>query len=91
MCISGFLLNLVAWPLFAMLAERLAAEPEIPTDGGSQLLSVLFWLLYAWSLVVSAHIYRHALDIWFAAGFLLALVYFVLAYNVGELVLGGMK
>lgn len=85
---TGFVLNLVAWPLFLMLAERLAMEPEVAADGGGEILSILFWLLYGWSLVVSAHIYRHALEIRFALGFLLSLGYFFLAYFVSESLLG---
>ena len=86
---TGFLLNLVAWPLFAVLAERIADEPDAAPGEGAAMLSLLVWGLYAWSLVVSAHIYRHALQVLFAAGLLLALGYFFLAMSLSELLLGG--
>lgn len=66
---SGALLNLLAAPVMLWLA----ALPEPAREG---LPALLILGLVVWSLAVMAHILRHALDIPFFGGLLLAIAYF---------------
>lgn len=87
-CLTGVILNLAAWPLYAVLAASQAPQALETQPAGGEMLALMFWALFAWSLAVSAHIYRHALNVRFAVGFLLALLYFILAFSSAEAVFG---
>jgi hypothetical protein len=82
LCGTGSLLNLVAWPLFLMLA---GGEPSTQTPGIPAAI-LLLWALYAWSLMVTGHIFRHSLDLSFPAGILVALLYIYLSYVSTDLI-----
>ena len=81
LCATGAILALLAWPLFGIIVERPAE------DGLATVAMLLLWLLFAWSLLVTAHILRHTLDLGWAGGLLLALAYVLLAAGATELVL----
>jgi len=69
---SGTLLNLIALPITLGLLSARGA-------GGEGGLFVMLWLvLLVWSLVVTGHIYRHALDIPLPAGIIIAMGYLML-------------
>lgn len=70
----GVLYNLLALPLVVSLAAR---QDAIGTDPG---LAVISWMLLAltlWRLLVSAHIWRHALSLPLSAGAIIALGLFI--------------
>ncbi len=65
---TGALINIIAMPVVYAMAE--ARRAGTPVEGVA-----LAWLLvFVWSLFVSAHIYRHALNTRLLVGFLLTLV-----------------
>jgi len=70
---SGIVLGLVALPL------QLALDPNAQGNEISAIVSMAYLLLLIWSQLVIAHVLRHALDISFALGIGLALVYSVLS------------
>lgn len=73
---SGLVLNLLALPVvFWSMAARSRGVPS----GGASLLHIM---LLIWSLMVSAHIFRHALSTRFAGGLLIALAGLVLTWAV---------
>lgn len=77
-CGTGAILGLVAWPLFGIVLSR-------PTEDNLAVLSLLMlWLLFGWSIVVVGHILRHALEIGWFRGLLLALAYALLIAGLGE-------
>ncbi len=75
---SGALLGACAWPVVAWLA--FARE----TDRGAALPGVLWLGLFAWSLAVTAHIFRHALDTRYPLAFAVTLLYVWLLLNVSR-------
>ena len=70
---SGILLGLIALPLQLSL-DGAAENTQVPA-----IVSLAYLVLLVWSQLVIAHILRHALDISFALGVGLALVYSVLS------------
>jgi len=73
---TDVLLGLVAWPVTAWLYRADA-------EGADLLVPFAVWLLLvAWSLVVTAHILRHALSVHYVIGFAVAVGYFVVSYSV---------
>ena len=80
---SGALLNLLAIPITLGLVSAHQA-------GAGNPLFALLWLgLIAWSLTVSGHIYRHALDLPLPGGILVALGYMVLIIALTRSMVGG--
>jgi len=73
---TDVLLGLVAWPVTAWLYR---ADAEGGDIGGP---FAVWLLLVAWSLVVTAHILRHALSVHYAIGFAVAVGYFVVSYSI---------
>ncbi len=81
LCGVSAILALLAWPLFGIIVERPAE------DGLAALAMLMLWLLFFWSLLVTAHILRNTLALRWTGGLLLALAYILLAAGVTELVL----
>jgi len=76
---SGVVLGACALPvgLWLRAAGRDAAVPQ------------LLWLtLFVWSIAVSAHIYRHALEVHYAIGVAVSVMYVWLLINIAFLLLG---
>ncbi len=69
---SSALINLVTMPLQLLIGE----DPS--TTLGGELGVLLYLFLLVWALVVIGHILRHAFDIRFSGGILVALVYFLM-------------
>ena len=76
---SGALLSLCSWPVLLMLLRL----PE--NDPRAALPSLLLVVGLIWSIVVIAHILRHALSSSYAAGLLLALLYVIVSWNLSGL------
>ena len=77
---SGALLGLLLLPIIALSQAG---------EGLAQLASPLWLVLFAWSLTVTGHVLRHALQLPFPAGVLLALVYFVLSLSLVQALFPG--
>ena len=76
---SGALLSLLGWPLLLVLARL----PE--GDANAAVPSLLLGALLIWSIVVIAHIMRHALSSTYGVGVLLALLYVIVSWNLSGL------
>lgn len=73
---SGALLGLIALPVIQILADGQDTS-EVPP------FAALLWLLlFGWSLLVMAHIMRHALSITFPAGLGVAILYMLVAMQL---------
>jgi len=70
---SGVVLGLIALPL------QLTLDPDVQDNQIPVFVSLAYLMLLVWSQLVIAHVLRHALDISFALGVGLALVYSVLS------------
>lgn len=73
LCGTGAILVLLTWPLNDILASR---EPESGIAAGAV---VLLFGIYAWSVLVTGHILRHALGLTLGRGVLVALAYVFVA------------
>lgn len=69
---SGTLLNLIAVPVTLGLVAAQQA------GGGGELLALLWLGLIIWSLMITGHIFRHALEIPLPAGIVIAVAYLML-------------
>lgn len=81
LCGTGAILAILAWPLFGRIVDH------GPEDSMAALAMLLLWGLYGWSILVTGHILRHALDTGLGRGIALALLYALLVVAVGEWVL----
>ncbi len=77
---TGTLLQLVAWPLVNWLNGA-------PTADQSGLPLLLFIALFGWSIAVTAHIIRHALEINRAQSVLVVMVYLLASVFITNVVL----
>ena len=71
----GILIGCLALPLQLSLADVTGAGD---LDFATQLLSMLLLFVMVWSILVSGHVYRHALDVSLGLGMGLALSYSVI-------------
>lgn len=79
---AGTLLTLVSLPVIRIL-DAAEASAALAAAG------VISWLaLMAWSLLVTAHILRHALSLAFPLGILLAMVYMMVSIFFHEILFG---
>ncbi|MEM1091259.1 MAG: hypothetical protein AAGI67_12820 [Pseudomonadota bacterium] len=76
----GALIYLVVLPLHLSIPHTTEATPVDPLTG------IAFLFLLAWSFVVEAHIFRHALNVTFTAGFALATLTFALLAVIRALI-----
>lgn len=77
---TGIAFNLMAWPLIR-LSE---AETEPATMSG--LASLIMLLLVSWEVMVTSHIYRHALNIQMAKAIILSIGLFLISMTLSQLV-----
>ncbi|MEE9492234.1 MAG: hypothetical protein V3W04_02485 [Gammaproteobacteria bacterium] len=75
---TGVVTGVVALPLVQVMMASLHND-QIPV-----LIAVAWLLLAVWSVVVRAHIYRHALSVSFIVGVGLAIVHGIIVYSVVE-------
>lgn len=66
---TGLVLALIGLPVFSMLA---LAEQQ---DQTASIGSILWLALFAWEVAVTAHILRHATEVTYGQGVLMALLY----------------
>ena len=74
---SGAVINAAAVILM------IGRQPEQPV---STLLTIMFLLLFGWSVALCAHIFRHTFDLEQAGSTLVAIVYIVLAIQISQMV-----
>jgi hypothetical protein len=79
---TGTLLQLIVLPLGLWYQRELAGG-----DGAADLPAMLWLLLLIWSIVITAHILRHALSVSFGTGTLYALGYLMMSWTVADLLL----
>ncbi len=75
---SGVILGVLALPLVQQAAA--AQRNDAPAAG----LAMLWLVLVVWSVVVRAHIFRHALSAGFSVGMLVAVLHAVLLFGLVE-------
>lgn len=76
---TGIILNMISAPLARWALDDSAAEPL------RSLAIAGLLILLGWSLAIVAHIYRSALDVPFAAGLMIAVVYFIVWMQLNAL------
>jgi hypothetical protein len=75
---SGFILSLLAMPLLLLMSGM---------QSNTSLLALLLLILNLWSLLVMAHILRHALSVGFMLAGVLAFGYFVMSIKLVDMLL----
>ena len=78
---TGVVFHLLVWPLLGQLAVESAPEST------KNLLSVIMLLMMSWSILVTAHIYRHALEVQMINAILVALGLFFISMTLSELII----
>ena len=76
----GILFNLLAWPLLIQLSEDASPEPV------AGIISLFVLFLMGWELLVTAHIYRHALNVKMAQGIMLELGLFFISITLSQMI-----
>lgn len=76
---TGVIFNLMSWPLLGLLgAENVA-------DSMANMLSLLILMLISWEVMVTAHIYRHALNMQLAKAIILSIGLFLMNMTLSQL------
>jgi hypothetical protein len=76
----GIIFNLLAWPLLSQMS--LQASPE-PLAG---IIQVFVLLLIGWELLVTAHIYSHALNVKMGQAIVLSLGLFFISITLTQMI-----
>jgi hypothetical protein len=76
----GVVFNLLAWPLLQQIGNESSAEPV------SGIVSLLVLLLMSWELLVTAHIYRHALNVKMGHAIILSLGLFFISITLSQMI-----
>lgn len=86
---TGVLFKLAMLPLALAIADL--PLPQKPEDlaPAQVLVGWLTLALLSWKLVINAHIYRHALELRFGMGLVIALAAFALELTLAQLLLAG--
>ena len=77
---TGIIFNLLAWPLLNQLAGE--ESPEVSAG----IISFLILLLMSWELLVTAHIYRHALNAKMIHAIILSVGLFLISITLSQLI-----
>lgn len=89
---TGSALTLVMLPLLASIAPQMLRLAENPDAAATEPLPALpmlgVMLMSLWSLAVSAHIYRHALNLHFAVGLAVSLLVALVSVSVAGTISG---
>ena len=72
---TGAILSLIAWPIMLWLF----AAGEQDGQAGAAVPAMLWLVIVFWSLGITGHIFRHALNISFPLGTLIAVLYVIMA------------
>lgn len=78
----GVLLNLLSWPLFLVVSNYPVEQLSPPYPQAIRVANLLFLGLMVWSLLVSSHIFRLALNKTWSVGFLVSVGYMAAIYYV---------
>jgi hypothetical protein len=76
----GIIFNLLAWPLLKQMGEQASAEPL------TGIISLFVLLLMGWELLVTAHIYRHALNVKMGRAIILSLGLFFISITLSQMI-----
>lgn len=76
----GIVFNLLAWPLLIQLVE------ENQTESAKSITSFLVLLLMSWELLVTAHIYKHALNAKMGHAIILSLGLFFISITLAQMI-----
>lgn len=76
----GIIFNLLAWPLLKQLGKEASPEPL------AGIISFLVLLLMSWELLVTAHIYRHALNAKMGHAIILSLGLFFISITLSQMI-----
>jgi hypothetical protein len=74
----GIVFNLLAWPLLKQLGKEASPEPL------AGIIPLLVLLLMSWELLVTAHIYRHALNMKMGHAIILSLGLFFISITLSQ-------
>ena len=77
---SGILFNILAWPVLGYMSV-----PDVP-DTTMQMLSLFMLMVLSWEIMVTAHIYRHALNIQVLSAILLSLGLFFISLSLTQMI-----
>jgi hypothetical protein len=83
---SAIVFGLLALPVLQLMGELPQAPDQV--SGAQMLAAWLSLALLGWQLAVQGHILRHAMDLPFRLGMLLAVVFFALEFTLAVLLLG---
>ena len=76
----SIIFNLLAWPLLKQMGEQASAEPL------TGIISIFVLLLMGWELLVTAHIYRHALNVKMGQAIVLSLGLFFVSITLSQMI-----
>lgn len=76
----GIVFNLLAWPLLAQLSAHTSDKPL------TGIISLFVLLLMSWELLVTAHIYRHALNVKMSHAIILSLGLFFISITLSQVI-----
>ena len=76
----GIIFNLLAWPLLKQMGEQGSDEPL------TGIISIFVLLLMGWELLVTAHIYRHALNVKMGQAIILSLGLFFISITLSQMI-----
>ena len=80
---TGVVFNLLAWPILAYDDIEQASAFSV------QMLSLLILMLISWEILVSAHIFRNALNIKTTQAVILSMALFFVALSLSQLIFSG--
>lgn len=85
---ADLVVSLVALPMIFMLGpiDPNSGQAELATPIGA-LIQIMLLLLIGWNLLIYAHVLRHAFDVQFAVGALVAILYMVVTWTTRHQVL----
>jgi len=81
LCGAGIVLSIIGFPIIFWLNHARLNQQ------GTALPSLLWLALFAWDLLVMAHVLRHAVSIRFSFGLLLSVIYIWIVFNVIYLII----
>lgn len=88
---SRFIQSLTALAACEAILGLLLLPANLLVDGQGSggelmgLLAIVSLLFIGWNVALAAHIFRHALEVSMAQGFLFSVIYFVIAISVGDM------